>query len=272
MAGLQDLVRRFDAGGPTVTSQADFQSQWDALKGQTDPAAVAQRQALNAALNTYQTNQNLGNLYGVTSAPAQAQFLNDFNKASATPGFQYVSSTPGAITDSQRFEQALAAANAAAPNTGAGNALMNQFTTGEGAADNPFLGQYNYMTQTGHPTTITAFTAQQLYDKLHPTVSVPVYRPASESTNAIGDVFTTKFGGIVDQYKDANGYVHITSGGNQYLINPNSNRIISVTPITHDDKLSPYGQGPNPYQGPNLAKGGAVQMPKEYSQGNWKLI
>jgi hypothetical protein len=82
--------------------------------------------------------------------------------------------------------------------------------------------------------------------------SVPVYRPASQSTNAVGDVFTTKNSGILDQYKDASGYVHITSGGNQYLINPNSNRIISSTPITHDDNLSPYGQGPNPYQGPSV--------------------
>jgi hypothetical protein len=59
--------------------------------------------------------------------------------------------------------------------------------------------------------------------------NVPVYRPASQSTNAVGDVFTTKNSGIVDQYKDQNGYVHITSGGNQYLINPNSNRIIGIT-------------------------------------------
>jgi len=101
--------------------------------------------------------------------------------------------------------------------------------------------------------------------------NVPVYTTASQSTNAVGDVFTTKNSGIVDQYKDQNGYVHITSGGNQYLINPNSNRILGITPITHDGGLMPFGQGPNPYGGA-LAKGGTVQMPQEYSRGNWKLI
>ena len=87
--------------------------------------------------------------------------------------------------------------------------------------------------------------------------NVPVYRPASQSTNGVGDVFTTKNSGILSQENDQNGYRHITSGGNEYLINPNSNRILGITPITHDGGLMPYGQGPNPYGGA-LAKGGSV--------------
>ena len=103
--------------------------------------------------------------------------------------------------------------------------------------------------------------------------NVPTYTTASQSTNKVGDIFTTKNSGILSQEKDQNGYLHITSGGNEYLINPNSNRILGVTPITHNGGLMPYGQGPNPYGGSlTLAKGGSVKMPQEYSRGNWKLI
>jgi len=60
-------------------------------------------------------------------------------------------------------------------------------------------------------------------------IPVPVYRPASQSTNSMGDVFTAK-SPILSQQTDPSGYVHITSGGKDYLINPNSNRIVSISP------------------------------------------
>jgi hypothetical protein len=253
MAGLQDLIRRFDAGGSTATyipptnttdpmaGNAAFLQQY---KSATNPA---DRNAIQGAYSDWQTNQNLGNLYGVTSAPAQTQFLSDFNKAAATPGFQYVSSTPGAVTASQAFEQALAS------NKGNANALMNQFTTGQGAADNPFLG-------------------------LHPAPVAPYVPPLQEGqTTPIGSVFdSTKYPNIQSTGVGPDGYIHVVTTTGEYLLNPNSQRVVFFTPKGYNgaagDVLSPYGQGPNPYQGPNLAKGGSIQMPQEYSQGNWKLI
>jgi len=51
------------------------------------------------------------------------------------------------------------------------------------------------------------------------------------TTNKIGDVFTTS-GPIQNLGTDANGYVRVTANGNEYLLNPNSNRIVTVNPMT----------------------------------------
>jgi hypothetical protein len=370
MAGIHDLIRRYADGGPTVTSQADFQNQWDTLKGQTDPTAVAQRQALNAAFNTYQTNQNVQGLYGLNQTNADT-FLKDASAGLAplttgqNPNTQTY--TPDAFSTMTGFEQALSS------NPTGANTLMQSFT---GTGSNPLLGQYNVLPsptgtqgailpyQNGVATpgmagisalakalsakssaapaanTITAAktdlgslknygitnpalisyitstpgltdndlknlasvynsktaqqiaVAQQADDPLHVIANamvshdatvkerltdpksyiynqgnVPVYRPASQSTNAVGDVFTTKFGGIISQEPDRNGYVHITSAGKDYTINPKSNRIISINPA---GTYQPYGSASPGYN--NMASGGSVQMPNSYSQGNWKLI
>jgi len=388
MAGLQDLVRRFDAGGPTVTSQADFQSKWNTANTQADPTAY--RQALMASLDAFNQNQSVQNVYGLNQANANT-FLKDAS-AGLTPlatgqNPNTQTYTPDAFKTMTAYEQALMA------NPKGANALLSEFT---GTGANPLLGQYTTLpggtiipkapTTTGAPagntsaanisnagtaagttgtsgapasnttnasasgttasgTSTAAKTdlgslknygitnpalisyitstpgltdndlknlasvynsktaqqiavAQQADDPLHVIANamvshdatvkerltdpksyiynqgnVPVYKPASQSTNAIGDVFTTKNSGIVDQWKDASGYLHITSGGNQYLINPNSNRIISSTPITHGDPNPPiWSSGASGSGIAGMASGGSVRMPQEYSQGNWKLI
>jgi thiamine biosynthesis lipoprotein len=81
MAGLQDLIRRFDAGGPTVTSQADFQSKWNAANTQADPTAY--RQGLMTSLDAFNQNQNVQNLYGLNQANSNT-FLKDAS-AGLTP-------------------------------------------------------------------------------------------------------------------------------------------------------------------------------------------
>jgi len=531
MAGIQDLIRRYADGGPTVTSQADFQKQWDMLKGQTDPTAVAQRQALSSALGNYQTNQNIKNLFnqgqtsstnflnpppeiysvnqgqtGSTGFPTnpppisplrdmrggqdndmlyrpqgtytsegtpiltsvtppppkiplvdtrnmlrddvlyspqrpytsegtplivgganqatspfasmssvqqpqgmiqgqamspdiQANFptanttydpnkpineqikaltsvadrqalLNNYgdyqtnqniqglyglNKANADTFLKYSNADKTGKT-TNAFEQALMA------NPTGANALLQSFN---GTGSNPLLGQYNQLSggtilpyQNGVPTSGMAGTpatnmtstsasgtptvktdaaslkntygidnpalvnyiasttgltdsdlknlktvynakptqqiavAQQANDPLHVIANamvshdatvkerltdpksyiynqgnVPVYKPASQSTNAVGDIFTTKNSGILNQEIDRNGYLHVTAGGKDYLINPNSNRILGVDPA---GTYQPYGSASLGYN--DKASGGSVQMPQEYSQGNWKLI
>jgi hypothetical protein len=271
MAGLQDLIHKYAYGGPVrryaagdvvasttaaPTPQPAFSSDptlnasWNALAGKTGADITAQRQALAQQNEAYQTNQNLGSLYGLTQAPAQNQFLTDFNTAAATPGFQSVAPTGNAYapTASQTFEQALAA------NKGNANALMNQFTTGAGAADNPFLGQYNQLTSAAG-TSITPFTAQQLYNQQHPTPT-PAYTPPLQQgqTVKIGDVFdTTKPINGTTQI-GADGYIHVTTNAGEYLLNPNSKKVVAFNP----SQLH--------------ASGGSVGMPQEYSRGNWKLI
>jgi hypothetical protein len=276
MAGIQDLIQSYAYGGPVrryaagdvvsstpppppqpaFSSDPTINAAWLALAGKTGADITAQRQALAQQNEAYQTNQNLGGLYGLTEAPAQKQFLTDFNTAAATPGFQYLAPTGNAYapTASQTFEQALAASNAANPGKGAGNALMNQFTTGAGAADNPFLSQYNYSTS-GPNTTITPFTPQQLYNQQHPTPT-PAYTPPLQQgqTVKIGDVFdTTKPINGTTQI-GADGYIHVTTNAGEYLLNPNSKKVVAFNP----SQLH--------------ASGGSVGMPQEYSQGNWKLI
>ena len=304
MAGIQDLIQSYAYGGPVrryaagdvvasttaaPTPQPAFSSDptinaaWLALAGKTGADITAQRQALAQQNSVYQTNQNLANMYGITQAPAQNQFLTDFNTAEGfdpttsanlmkgmsdattmanmnkeigNSNFQYLAPTGNAYapTASQTFEQALAALNAANPGKGAGNALMNQFTTGAGAADNPFLGQYN-QENAAAGTSITPFTAQQLYNQQHPTPT-PAYTPPLQQgqTVKIGDVFdTTKPINGTTQI-GADGYIHVTTNAGEYLLNPNSKRVVAFNP----SQLH--------------AKGGTVGMPQEYSQGNWKLI
>ena len=230
---------------------------------------------MSAALNTYQTNQNLGNLYGITSAPAQTQFLTDFNTAAATPGFQYLDPTGNAYapTASQTFEQALTAANAAAPGKGASNALMSQFTTGQGASDNPFLGQYNYESEVGGPTNITPLTAQQLYDKQHPTPVAPYVPPLQTGqTTPIGTVFdNTKYPNIQSTGVGPDGYIHVTTTTGEYLLNPNSKRVVNFIPAGTTNTGN-WSSGASGSGIAGMASGGSIQMPQEYSQGNWKLI
>jgi hypothetical protein len=250
MAGIQSLIQRFaDGGQPAFSSDPTINAQWNALAGKTGADITAQRQALAQQNEAYNTNQNLNNLYGITEAPAQKQFLTDFNTAAATPGFQSVAPTGNAYapTATQSFEQALAAANAANPGKGASNALMNQFTTGAGAADNPFLGQYNYMTQGGGPASITPFTVQQLYNQQHPTVASPA------AINTVGGYFDTNRFKSTSESIDPEGYKIVTTPVGTFKVNPVNYKIVSVTPVAK-------------------ASGGSVGMPDSYSQGNWKLI
>jgi hypothetical protein len=243
---------------PTYSADPNIQAGLAALYGKSgDVNAVgltdAQKAAAQDVFNkrtdlfnqaaAYQTNQNLGGLYGLTDPTAQKQFLTDFNKAAATPGFQYLAPTGNAYapTASQTFTQALAA------NKGNANALMNQFTTGAGAADNPFLGQYNYMTQGGGPASITPFTAQQLYNQQHPTVAAPA------ATNTVGGYFDTNQFRSTSESTDPEGYKIVTTPVGIFKINPVNHKIVSVMPVAK-------------------ASGGSVQMPDAYSQGNWKLI
>jgi len=232
-----------------------------------------QRQSLFNQNAAYQTNQNLGNLYGITDPTAQKQFLTDFNTATADPNFHYIGQAtthpeiPYGLNPSEKFIQTLVAENTANPNKGTGNAIMNQFVGDLKTTGNPFLGEYTWGTTPGIGVRKDALgnpiygmiplTSQQLTDLRNG--PIPTYTNASQSTNAVGDVFTTKFGGILDQYTDKNGYLHITAGGKDYLINPKSNRILGVGPI------GSYGSN-------NMASGGSVRMPQEYSRGNWKLI
>jgi len=276
MAGLQDLIRRFDAGGstaPVFSTDPTLNASWNALAGKTGDDITAQRQALAQQNAAYQTNQNLANMYGITEAPAQKQFLTDFNTATANPNFHYTSqatTNPNMgyqLNPSEQFIKSLVEANTASPGKGSGNAIMNQFLGDSKTTGNPFLGEYTMGGTLGVPVrkdafgnpiqSIGALTSQQLTDLRNG--PIPTYTNASQSTNAVGDVFTTKFGGILDQYTDKNGYLHITAGGKDYLINPKSNRILGVGPI------GSYGSN-------NMASGGSVGMPDSYSQGNWKLI
>jgi hypothetical protein len=116
-------------GGLSVASQDDFQKQWDATKAEGYKGdAVADRKALASALNDYQTNQNLANMYGVTSAPDQKIFLDDYKAAQG--------SNNQAMNEGN-FLNELVAENTA--NKGAGNKIMDSFA---GTTANPFLGQY----------------------------------------------------------------------------------------------------------------------------------
>jgi len=426
MAGLQDLIRRFDAGGPTVTSQADFQKQWDMLKGQTDPTAVAQRQALASALGNYQTNQNIQNLFnqgqtgstyfsnpppiqkyptdssqtgstGFPTTPPPISPLRDMRggfdndmlygpqgtfTSEGTPILTSVTPPPpkspmvdtrNMLRDDVRYApqgpytsegtpiltsvippsplasmsamqkpQGMIQGQAMSPDIQANfptanttydpnkpineqiKALTSTSASGTPTVktdaaslkntygiDNPALVNYiasttgltdsdlkNLKTVYNAKPTQQIAVAQQANDPLHVIANamvshdatvkerltdpksyiynqgnVPVYKPASQSTNAVGDIFTTKNSGILNQEIDRNGYLHVTAGGNQYLINPNSNRIISSTPITHGDPNPPiWSSGASGSGIAGMAKGGSVRMPQEYSQGNWKLI
>jgi len=252
-----------------------------------------QRQSLFNQNAAYQTNQNLGNMYGITQAPAQNQFLTDFNtavgfdpttsanlmkgmsdpttlanmnKEIGNSNFHYTGEAtahpniPYQLNPSEQFIKSLVEANTASPGKGSGNAIMNQFVGNSSAVGNPFLGEYTWGGTAGAPVrkdangnpiqSIGALTSQQLTDLRNG--AIPSYTTAAQSKNNVGDVFLTQ-NGIVSQETDSNGYTHIVSGGNEYLINPISKRIISITPIKH-------------------ASGGTVGMPQEYSRGNWKLI
>lgn len=163
MSGLKYLQRRYADGGPTVTSQEDFQKQWDATKAMQDQsAAMAQRQALSAALNDYQTNQNVQGLYNLDKGNANT-FIADASAGltplatGQSPSTQTY--TPEAFKTMTGFEQALAAGNNQSTLAGkqnAANALMKEF---QGSGDNPLLGQYNQLSggtilpyQNGVPT------------------------------------------------------------------------------------------------------------------------
>jgi hypothetical protein len=297
MAGIQDLIQSYAYGGPVrryaagdivsstppppqpaFSSDPTINAQWNALAGKTGADITAQRQALAQQNAVYQTNQNLGSLYGITQAPAQNQFLTDFNTAAGIDpttsanilkgmsdpttmasmnkeiaenpnNFQYLAPTGNAYAPSasQTFEQALATANAASPGKGAGNALMNQFTTGAGAADNPFLDQYN-QANAAAGTSITPFTAQQLYNQQHPAVASPA------AANAVGGYFDPNQFRSVSESVDSEGYqIKVTPLGT-FKVNPVNHKIVSVIPVA------------------KAASGGTVGMPQEYSQGNWKLI
>jgi hypothetical protein len=338
MAGIRDLIQSYAYGGPVrrydgatgsvvnSTPQPAFSSDktindaWNKLAGQTGADITAQRQALANQNAVYQTNQNLGNMYGITQAPAQNQFLTDFNtavgfdpttsanlmkgmsdattmanmnKEIGNSNFHY---TGGAtahpeigyqLNPSETFIKSLIAENTANPGKGSGNAIMNQFVGNSSAVGNPFLGEYTMGGTLGVPVrkdangnpiqSIGALTSKQLTDQRNG--PIPVYRPASQSTNSVGDVFILK-DPVLSQENDASGYMRITSGGKEYTIDPKSKRIMGIAPVgtygridSPGNVLSPYGQGPNPYGGSlTLAKGGSVKMPQEYSQGNWKLI
>ena len=289
MAGIQDLMRRFDAGGSITPQNVSTQNApaqpfstdptinaaWQALAGKTGADVAAQRTALAQQQADYQTSQNLASMYGLTDPTAQKQFLTDFNTAAATPGFQYLDPTGNAYapTASQTFEQALTAANAAAPGKGASNALMSQFTTGQGASDNPFLGQYNYETS-GGTTNITPMNAQQLSNKLNPTPATPYTPPLQTGeTAAIGSVFdNTKYSNIQSTGLGSDGYIHVVTTTGEYLLNPNSKRVVSFTPSNTAKGTGNFSSGASGSGMAGMASGGAIGMPQDYSQGNWKLI
>ena len=310
MAGLRDLIQSYAYGGPVrryatgdvvsstppqpaFSSDPTLNASWNALAGKTGADITAQRQALANQNSVYQTNQNLANMYGITQAPAQNQFLTDFNTAEGfdpttsanlmkgmsdpttmanmnkeigNSNFHYTGEAtaypnlPYQLTPSEQFIKSLIAENTANPGKGIGNTIMNQFVGNSSAVGNPFLGEYTMGGTPGVPVqkdangnpiqSIGALTSKQLTDQRNG--PIPTYTTAAQSTNKVGDVFILK-DPVLSQENDASGYTHIVSGGNEYLINPTSKRIISITPITH-------------------ASGGSVGMPQEYSQGNWKLI
>ena len=290
-----------NATGLTAQQKADAQAVFDA---RTD---LANRNSV------YQTNQNLANMYGITEAPAQNQFLTDFNtavgfdpttsanlmkgmsdattmanmnKEIGNSNFHYTGEAtahpnlPYQLNPSEALIRELIAENTANPNKGSGNAIMNQFLGDSKTVGNPFLGEYKWGATPGIPVRkdtlgnplygIVSYTNKELTDLRNG--PIPTYTTAAQSKNNVGDIFILK-DPVLSQENDASGYMHIVSGGKEYTIEPKSKRIISITPITHDGGLMPYGQGPNPYGGAlTLAKGGSVQMPQEYSRGNWKLI
>jgi hypothetical protein len=308
--GLADL---YGKNGDVNLKNADGSSLTPEQKAAAQ-TVYDQRQSLFNQNAAYQTNQNLGNMYGITQAPAQNQFLTDFNtavgfdpttsanlmkgmsdpttlanmnKEIGNSNFHYTGGATAhpeigyGLNPSEQFIKELVAENTANPNKGTGNAIMNQFVGDSKTTGNPFLGEYTWGTTPGIGVRKDALgnpiygmiplTSQQLTDLRNG--PIPTYTTAAQSKNNVGDIFTTKFGGILDQYTDQNGYVNITSGGNEYLINPNSYRIIGITPINHDDP----DWGNKEYNkrmlaGVGVKKGGTVQMPDSYSQGNWKLI
>jgi len=288
LAALYGQSGDVNAVGLTAAQKAAAQSVYD------------QRQNLFNQNAVYQTNQNLGNLYGITQAPAQNQFLTDFNTAEGfdpttsanlmkgmsdattmanmnkeigNSNFHYTGGATAhpeigyGLNPSELFIKTLVAENAANPNKGTGNAIMNQFVGDSKTTGNPFLGEYTWGTTPGigvrkdalgNPINgMIPLTSQQLTDLRNG--PIPTYTTASQSKNNVGDIYSSQINPIADQYTDKNGYVHVTSGGNEYLINPKSYRIISVGPV------GSFGSN-------NKASGGSVGMPDSYSQGNWKLI
>jgi hypothetical protein len=290
----------------------------DAQKAAAQDVYNKRMDLLNQA-SAYQTNQNIGGMYGITDPTAQKQFLTDFNtavgfdpttsanlmkgmsdpttlanmnKEIGNSNFHYIgeaTTNPNMgyqLNPSEQFIKELVAENTANPNKGTGNAILNQFVGDSKTTGNPFLGEYTWGTTPGigvrkdalgNPIQgITPLTSQQLTDLRNG--PIPVYKPASQSTNAIGDVYSSKINPITDQWKDASGYLHIMSGGKDYMIDPDSNRIISVT-LNPNDPNSTQSKAAQQTIADNLnrksgllAKGGTVGMPQEYSQGNWKLI
>jgi len=160
--GLSSIKNHFPDGGPVVTSPEDFQKQWSAYAGKTDDASVSARQALSSALENYQTNQNVQNLYNLDKGNANT-FIADASAGLAPlsqgqdPDTQTY--TPEAFKTMTAFEQALTAGNNQSTLAGrqnAANALMKEF---QGTGDNPLLGQYNQLSggtilpwQNGVPT------------------------------------------------------------------------------------------------------------------------
>ena len=164
--------------------------------------------------------KNIEALYGITDPALQTQFIKDFAAAASQPGFQSVAPTGNAyaLTPTQIFEQALAADKTKS------NALMNKFATGEGAADNPFLGQFNSVNQAAGATNITPLTATELYNKLYPTVSQP-------KTNAIGGYFDPNQFRSISESSDTEGYTHLVTPQGEYVVNPVNHKVVSFTPV-----------------------------------------
>jgi hypothetical protein len=203
------------AAPQSMASQPSASITYDPTKSIDDQIkALTNVNDKNSLFNQYNAYKNVSSMFGITDPTLLSTIASNPN-LNATD-----------ISNLARIAKTTNPQNSVA--------IMNQLYKGQYKDDTPYMKSLS-LASDANSLAPTAEDLKFLASRASSNIQVPVYRPASQSTNAVGDVFTTKNNGIVDQYKDQNGYVHVTSGGNQYLLNPNSNRIVNITPITHSD-------------------------------------